>query len=61
MKKPKEISLYDGSAKCVTEAAEFNEAYGVEIEGFLYDSKSIKRLMKFLEKAHDWILEKETK
>lgn len=59
MKKPKEIYLYDGRAECRSESLIFNEAFGVEIDCFIYDSNGVKKLMKFLEKALLWIEHKE--
>lgn len=57
--KPKRISLYDGSAECVSESMILDEAFGVQVDGFLYDSKSVRRLIKFLQKALNWIEHKE--
>lgn len=57
--KPKKISLYDGEAECVTEIPEWNEAFGINIYAFIYDSKSTRKLIKFLNKALVWIENKE--
>jgi len=57
--KPKRITLYDGSAECMSESIILNEAFGVQVDGFLYDSKSVKRLIRFLEKSLVWIQHKE--
>lgn len=57
--KPKKVVLYDGTAECLSESMILNEAFGVQIDGFLYDSKSVKRLIKFLEKALVWTEHKE--
>lgn len=57
--KPKKINLYDGSAECMSESMILNEAFGVQIDGFLYDSESVRKLIKFLEKALVWIEHKE--
>lgn len=59
MKKPKEISLYDGRAECVSESVVFEEAFGVQVEGFLYTSKDVRKLKKWLDKAEKWISNKE--
>lgn len=53
--KPKKITFWDGSAECQTESYAFNEAFGVQVDGFLYDAKSTRRLIKFLEKAEQWL------
>lgn len=59
VRKPKRIILWDGEAECVTEQPVFNEAYGVEVDGFLYTSKDVRKLIKFLEKAEQWMKRKE--
>jgi len=59
MKKPKEIHLYDGQAECRSESMAFNEAFGVQIDAFLYTAKDVRRLKKWLEHAEKWISNKE--
>ena len=62
--KPKDIQLYDGSASCVPE--EYDDmgggAFGVQIDdGFLYDSKNVRRLINWLVKAEAWMKRKEAR
>lgn len=59
MRKPRKISLWDGEVECETEKPFFNEAFGVDIQAFLYSSKDVERLQKWLVKAHEWIKHKE--
>ncbi len=63
MKTPTGISLYDGSAECYNE--DFDDmgggAFCIDISCTIYESKYIKKLVKFLEKAEKWLLEKEKK
>jgi len=59
VKKPKEISLYDGLASCESESMVFETAFGVQVEGFLYTAKDVRRLIKFLSRAEKWIANKE--
>lgn len=61
MRKPKPISLWDGEAECKTEEPVFNEAFGIDIQVFLYSSKDVRRLQKWLGNAYTWIKAKEDK
>lgn len=60
-KKPKKLQLWDGEAECKTEEPVFNEAYGIDIQAFLYDEKQIDKLIIWLIKAKNWINNKEDK
>ncbi len=59
MRKPKEVSLYDGRAECVSESIVLEEAFGVDIQAFLYTSKDVRKLITFLINAEKWIANKE--
>jgi hypothetical protein len=62
MRTPSDLKLFDGSAECLPE--EYDDmgggSYGVQINAFIYDSKDIKKLKRWLEKAERWIVRKET-
>jgi len=57
--KPKRRLLWDGEAECITEHGSSNEAFGVKIDAFIYDSKNIRKLKRWLISAERWIENKE--
>jgi len=57
--KPKEVILYDGNASCVSESMILDEAFGVDVQAFLYTSKDVRKLIRFLNKAEKWMERKE--
>ncbi len=62
IRKPKEIVLFDGSAKCVSE--DYDDmgggAFCIEVDcPSLYTTKDVRKLIKWLEKASVWIERKE--
>lgn len=62
MRKPKAISLYDGSAECISENYDDmgGGAFCVQVDcPSLYEAKDVRRLIKFLTKAEKWLANKE--
>lgn len=63
-KKPKELIVWDGHANCITEEPDDmgGGAYCVSVEAYsIYDSKNVRKLINWLEKAEKWIEKKESK
>ena len=61
IRKPKPIILWDAEAECLTEVPEWEEAFCVKVDGYLYDSKQVEKLIKFLRRSLVWIKHKERK
>lgn len=61
MRKPAKRYLHDLECECVSE--DYDDlgggAFGVSVNGFLYSSSEVKKLIKFLELALKWIERKE--
>lgn len=60
--KPKKIVLWDGDAQCHSEDYDDHGggAFNVQVDcASLYDSKNIRKLIKWLEKAEKWMAHKE--
>lgn len=61
-KKPRPIVLYDGTAECLSEDYDDKGggAFCVSVEASaIYDSKNVRKLILWLEKAERWIHAKE--
>ena len=55
-RKPVKRYLHDAVAECVSE---YYDDLGVSVDGFLYSSDEVRKLIKFLEKALVWLEQKE--
>lgn len=62
MKKPAKRYLHDLTCECVSEDYDDHGggAFGVDVNGFLYSSAEVRKLIKFLELAEKWMKKKET-
>lgn len=61
-KKPNEIILWDGSAECIPEDYDDHGggAFAVRVDcAAIYDAKNVRRLIRWLEKAANWMENKE--
>ena len=60
-RKPVKRYLHDAVAECVSEDCDDlgGGAFGVSVDGFLYSSNEVRKLIKFLEKALVWLEQKE--
>lgn len=60
--KPKEIALWEGEAECISEDYDDKGggAFCVKVDcPNIYDSRNVRKLIKFLEKAEKWMVHKE--
>ena len=55
-RKPVKRYLHDAVAECVS--VDYDDL-GVSVDGFLYSSNEVRKLIKFLEKALVWLEQKE--
>ena len=59
VKKPPTLNLWNGSAECITEVPEWNEAFVIDIQANIYSSGGIRDLRRWLVRAEKWIKNKE--
>jgi hypothetical protein len=58
--RPKKTIFWDGHAECISEDYHGGGAFNVRVDcAALYDSKNVRKLIKWLEKAEKWIANKE--
>lgn len=56
MEAPKHLNINGGNVYCMEEDKELGQRFGIEITGFpLRDSKSVRKLIEYLQKALLWV------